>query len=181
MKNRLILVTGGARSGKSLFAEQLVAETASRKFYLATCPVFDGELAERIARHKARREADDWRTIEEQLDLGSALREAAASGGDGILIDCLTLWINNLFFQAAQEKREFGETEMAAECDRLIPELRAFPGIVVAVLNEVGMGIVPESPLARRFRDCSGRCGQKIAAAADALYFTVCGIAQRIK
>ena len=103
MKNRLILVTGGARSGKSLFAEQLVAETASRKFYLATCPVFDGELAERIARHKARREADDWRTIEEQLDLGSALRQAAASGGDGILIDCLTLWINNLFFQAAQQ------------------------------------------------------------------------------
>ena len=181
MKNRLILVTGGARSGKSLFAEQLVAETASRKFYLATCPVFDGELAERIARHRARREADSWRTIEEQLDLGSALRQAAASGGDGILIDCLTLWINNLFFRAEQEKREFGETEMAAECDRLIPELRAFPGIVVAVLNEVGMGIVPESPLARRFHDCSGRCGQKIAAAADALYFTVCGIAQRIK
>ena len=88
---------------------------------------------------------------------------------------------DNLFFRAEQEKREFGEAEMAAECDRLIPELRAFPGIVVAVLNEVGMGIVPESPLARRFRDCSGRCGQKIAAAADALYFTVCGIAQRIK
>ena len=100
MKNRLILVTGGARSGKSLFAEQLVAETASRKFYLATCPVFDADLAERFARHRARREADSWQTIEEQLDLGSALRQAADSGGDGILIDCLTLWINNLLFRA---------------------------------------------------------------------------------
>lgn len=177
MKNRLILVTGGARSGKSLFAEQLVAETASRKFYLATCPVFDGELAERIARHKARREADDWRTIEEQLDLGSALRQAAASGGDGILIDCLTLWINNLLF----EDPGLSEDDMARKAEELVAALREGPPVCVLVINEVGLGIVPESPLSRRFRDLSGRCAQIVAAAADEVYFTVAGIAKRIK
>lgn len=181
MSNRIVLVTGGARSGKSRFSEGLVLQSEGNPFYIATCPVLDDETADRVRRHRLRREAANWTTIEEERNLVGAVRLAAAEDAGAVLIDCLTLWINNLFFRAEQEKREFGEAEMAAECDRLIPELRAFPGIVVAVLNEVGMGIVPESPLARRFRDCSGRCGQKIAAAADALYFTVCGIAQRIK
>ena len=181
MSRKIVLVIGGARSGKSHFSEELVLRAEGTPFYIATAPVLDSEMAERVRLHQERRAAANWVTIEEERNLVNAIRLAAAEEAGAVLIDCLTLWINNLFFRAEQEKREFGEAEMAAECDRLIPELRAFPGIVVAVLNEVGMGIVPESPLARRFRDCSGRCGQKIAAAADALYFTVCGIAQRIK
>ena len=181
MKNRLILVTGGARSGKSAFAERLLCDVTARRAYIATCPVLDDEMRERVRRHRENRAAANWLTIEEQFDPGAALRRAEEQGCDGALIDCLTLWLSNLFFRAEQRNEPFGEAEAAVECEKLLPQLRAFPGTVVAVLNEVGSGVVPESPLGRRFRDASGRCGQLIAASADELFLAVCGIAIRIK
>ena len=96
---------------------------------------------------------------------------------DGVLVDCLTLWINNLLYR----NPEFSEQGMRETLAELLPRMRCFPGPAVLVLNEVGLGLVPETPLGRRFRDLSGRCGQLVAAEADELYFVVCGIPQRIK
>lgn len=176
----VILVTGGCRSGKSAFAEKLVREADSEnRFYIATCPVVDAEMAERVRRHQERRAADRWITIEEETDLVSALRRCTA--GSAVLVDCLTLWISNLMYAADQKNRLFGEDEMRAECERFQAACAAFDGTIVLVLNEVGLGIVPENEIARRFRDCSGRCGQMIASFADRVYLTVCGIPMKLK
>ena len=177
MDSKLILVTGGARSGKSSFSEQLILENCRRPAYVATCPVLDAETAERIRLHRARREADNWITIEEETDLAAAFNRAETARADGVLVDCLTLWINNLLYR----NPEFSEQGMRETLAELLPRLRSFPGPVVLVLNEVGLGLVPETPLGRRFRDLSGRCGQLTAAEADELYFVICGIPQRIK
>lgn len=177
MDSKLILVTGGARSGKSSFAERLILENCRHPAYVATCPVLDAETAERIRLHRARRETGNWITVEEETDLAAAFDRAEAARADGVLVDCLTLWINNLLYR----NPEFSEQGMCETMAELLPRLRRFPGPVVLVLNEVGLGLVPETPLGRRFRDLSGRCGQLVAAEADELYFVVCGIPQRIK
>ena len=175
--NELILVTGGARSGKSVFAESLLADRA-RKFYLATAPVTDDEMRRRIALHQARRAAARWTTLEDELDLAGMLRQAGAENADGVLIDCLTLWLNNLLYR----RPDFRETNLAETFSPVLAAARSLPGCrCVMVLNEVGMGIVPETPLARVFRDVSGRCGQLAAQEADKVYLTVCGIPMQVK
>lgn len=176
---KVILVTGGCRSGKSAFAEQLAKSHSGALRYIATCHVFDGEMAERVRRHRERRSADGWVTIEEEYELTEALEQCPP--GSSVLVDCLTLWINNLMFRAEQEGCVFGERMMTSECARLERQLDSMEGTVVFVLNEVGMGIVPENAQARRFRDCSGRCGQLIAALADEVYWVVCGIPSKLK
>lgn len=176
---RVILVTGGCRSGKSAFAEQLALSCPGKRRYIATCHVFDEEMAERVRRHKERRKADGWVTLEEECDLAGAL--ALCPAGSSVLVDCLTLWINNLMYRAETENRVFDEDAMNRACDRLEQQLRTMEGTVVFVLNEVGLGVVPENALARRFRDCSGRCGQRIAALAGEVWLTVCGIPVKVK
>ena len=178
--NKIILVTGGARSGKSVFAESLVTGCTEKRGYIATAPVIDDEMARRVALHRQRRAAGRWRTIEEELDLPTALRQAAVDC-DGVLIDCLTLWINNLIYHAGRRGEVFREEEFLRECRKLTAALREFPGLVVAVLNEVGLGLVPEDPVSRLFRDCSGRCGCEIAAMADEVYLVACGIPLAIR
>ncbi len=177
MSNKLILITGGARSGKSRLAEELVLAAEGSHFYLATAPVLDGEMADRVRRHRERRAAANWITLEEERNLAGAVRIAAVEGAGAVLVDCLTLWINNLLY----ETPELTEEAMAGKTRDLVGALRAGPPLGVLVINEVGLGIVPESPLARRFRDLSGRCAQVVAADADEVYFTVAGIARRIK
>lgn len=176
---KVILVTGGCRSGKSAFAEQLARSHSGGLRYIATCHVFDEEMAERVRRHRDRRSGEGWVTIEEEYELVDVL--AQCPPGSSVLIDCLTFWINNLMFRAEREGREFGEQAMVSECLRLNRQLASMDGTVVLVLSEVGMGIVPENALARRFRDCSGRCGQLIAALADEVYWVVCGIPSKLK
>lgn len=175
--NRIVLVTGGARSGKSSFAEKRVLVFGTKYVYVATAPVLDEEMKKRVEHHKAKRSGDGWITIEEPLDLCRALSEAEHMGADAVLVDCLTLWINNLLYEDA----DFNESKMAASVKKLLESLKIFPGLVVLVTNEVGFGIVPDTPLGRVFRDCSGRCGQLIAAEADEVWFCVCGIPQKIK
>ena len=170
MSNRIVLVTGGARSGKSRFSEGLVLQSEGNPFYIATCPVLDDETADRVRRHRLRREAANWTTIEEERNLVGAVRLAAAEDAGAVLIDCL------LF-----EDPGLSEDDMARKAEELVAALREGPPVCVLVINEVGLGIVPESPLSRRFRDLSGRCAQIVAAAADEVYFTVAGIAKRIK
>jgi len=164
------LVLGGARSGKSLYAERLIEESAGPGLYLATAEPGDAEMAARIAEHRARR-GDRWLTREAPLALAEALIEEARAERP-VLVDCLTLWLGNLM-QAGRD--------LAAERARLV---RALPGLaapVVLVANEVGLGIVPDNPLARRFRDHAGRLNQEVAAIADHVVFLAAGLATVLK
>lgn len=173
MKNNIILVTGGARSGKSSFAENLIGSDCQNKTYIATCPAFDEEMRQRIKIHREQRRNNGWVTIEEQYDLVRALADASGN----VLIDCLTLWINNLLYQ----NKDFNEAMMVERTKNLLVALKKYPGQVVLVINEVGLGLVPENSLGRLFRDCSGRCGQMIAHESDEVYWMVCGLSQRLK
>lgn len=175
--NKIILVTGGARSGKSVFAEKCTSEYAGKRAYIATAHIFDAEMEHRVKQHRDRRAGNGWFTIEEEYDLNAALELAREQHAEAVLVDCLTIWINNLMFRNGN----FTETEMKEETEKLIGALKAFPGLAVLVINEVGQGIVPENASARLFRDCSGRCGQLIAAVADEVWYCVCGIPWKVK
>jgi adenosylcobinamide kinase/adenosylcobinamide-phosphate guanylyltransferase len=159
------LVLGGARSGKSRYAECLIEQAAVAGTYCATAEPGDAEMAERIAVHRARRGAF-WHTVETPLDLPQAIA-AAADPARPVLVDCLTLWLSNLLLAGRSPEREAG---------RLCGALRESNGPVVLVANEVGLGLVPETPLGRRFRDAAGRLNQDIAALADRVVFIVAGL-----
>lgn len=158
------LVLGGARSGKSAYAEALV-EGAGGGIYLATAEAGDEEMAERIRLHRQRR-GDAWTTVEEPLDLCGALARAAAPGRP-ILVDCLTLWLSNLMGAGR---------DAAAGTRALVAGLAGLAGPVVFVSNEVGLGLVPETPIGRAFRDHAGRLNQAVAAAADRVVFVAAGL-----
>lgn len=176
---RLVLVTGGCRSGKSSFAQRYVEELGGPRLFLATCPVLDPEMEDRVRRHREERRGRGWDTIEEEVGIAAAV--AAAPPHAAILVDCLTLWVNNLVFRADNAGSAFGEDEAAARAREFADACRSRPGLTLAVTNEVGMGIVPDNPLARRYRDMAGRVNQTIAAAADEAYLLVCGLPTRIK
>lgn len=166
---RLTLVLGGARSGKSRHAEALVTAAAPPWVYLATAEAFDDEMKARIAEHRSRR-GGQWQTIEAPLDLAGAV--AGAPAGAAVLVDCLTLWLNNLMFKGRSIDTETGLFEAA---------LAARRSPVVLVSNEVGSGIVPENAEARRFRDLQGRLNQRIAARADRVLLLVAGLPMVVK
>ncbi len=157
------LVLGGARSGKSRFAEELLAERTGRRRYLATAEAGDAEMAARIERHRERRGAG-WRVVEAPPDIAPPI---AAAGKDAVLPDCLTLWPNNLM--AAGRDVEMATEELCLALGRALAP-------VVLVSNEVGLGIVPDNALARDFRDRAGRLNQRVAAAADRVYFIAAGL-----
>lgn len=154
------LVLGGARSGKSAYAEALLAGAPA--LYLATGQALDAEMAERIRLHRDRR-GPDWQTHEEPLDLAQALDGAARP----VLVDCLTLWISNLMHAGR---------DVDAECARLCEVLAAPAGPVVLVSNEVGLGLVPETALGRAFRDHQGRVNQRVAQACRRVVFVAAGL-----
>jgi adenosylcobinamide kinase/adenosylcobinamide-phosphate guanylyltransferase len=168
---RLALVGGGVRSGKSAFALALARTLGPRRVFLATAQAWDAEMAARIAAHRAERSAD-FETIEEPFDPLGALDRAA--GADVVVLDCVTLWLSNLLLRGASE------AEIAAKVVALADALRAAPFASVVVTNEVGMGIVPESPLGRTFRDVAGRAHQALAARADRIYFAMLGTMLRL-
>jgi len=174
---RTIFITGGARSGKSRFAEQLALGFGTALAYLATAQPLDGEMSDRIAKHRQRRGAA-WRTIEEPRQLGQAL---VANDGlhQAILIDCLTLWLTNLLLdQKLEEKTEERILEKVRQLAQILPGMKT-PVIIVS--NEVGMGIVPEHRLGRVFRDIAGQANQILAAAADEAWLVASGIPLRLK
>ncbi len=161
---RITLVLGGARSGKSVYAETL-SIAGGAACYLATAEAGDDEMSERIALHRARR-GPGWSTTEEPLDLVGALARLATPNTP-ILIDCLTMWASNLMF---------ADRDIEAEGDALAAFLPSVGGPTVFVANEVGLGVVPDNALARRFRDAAGRLNQKIAATADRVVFVAAGL-----
>lgn len=167
--NKLTLVLGGTRSGKSAYAEKLFAG-AETPVYLATGTAGDGEMGERIAKHKERR-GERWKTIEEPIGLAAALlRESRPD--QPILVDCLTLWLGNLMG---------GGRDVTQACDALISVLPRLKGPVVLVSNEVGWGIVPDNALARRFRDHAGELHQRIAEIADSVVLVAAGLPVSLK
>jgi len=159
------LVLGGARSGKSAYAEALIERHAAGAIYLATATSGDAEMAERIRRHRERRGAF-WQTIEEPLALCAMMAEAARPDRP-ILVDCLTLWLSNLMHAARDIEAE------TLALTNLLPRLA---GPAVLVSNEVGLGIVPDNALARRFRDDAGRLNQAVASVADNVVFIAAGL-----
>ena len=165
----IILITGGARSGKSVRAEARARSFAGKPVYIATAEALDGEMRERITRHRARR-ANEWKEYETPLELVAAL--AATDGGGARLVDCLTLWLSNLMHAGRDWE---GETA------RLTNTLGAQRSPVVLVTNEVGLGIVPDNALARQFRDAAGLMNQTIARAADEVELVVAGLPMRVK
>ena len=176
---RLILVTGGARSGKSDYALKLAQSLSAPRCFIATCPVVDSEMYERISRHREEREGTEWQTIEEQTDVAAILR--AHVDYSVCLIDCLTLWVNNLMYHVEQSGKLFSDSEMRQQCDLLIDAAFIHQGTVICVTNEVGLGIVPDNPAARLYRDLVGRCNRMMAAAASEVYLVSCGIPLRLK
>tara|TARA_R110002126_G_scaffold201487_1_gene349102 strand:- start:17464 stop:17988 length:525 start_codon:yes stop_codon:yes gene_type:complete len=170
LPNATTLVLGGARSGKSAFAERLIEDADLRPVYIATGRAFDGEMKERIRHHQDRR-GGAWKTVEAPLELIEAL--ASEAGSDcALLVDCLTLWLTNLMMD---------DRDIDAESRALVRHLKESEGTVVLVSNEVGMGIVPENRMAREFRDYAGRLHQMIAASADEVYLVAAGLPLRMK
>jgi adenosylcobinamide kinase/adenosylcobinamide-phosphate guanylyltransferase len=173
------LVTGGSRSGKSDHARRLAEDLPGPRTFIATCPVTDEEMERRVERHRRERAGAGWVTAEEEVQVVHALREAGSSGV--VLIDCLTLWVNNLMYEAERAGKVFGEDEVSARANDLITACRAASATVILVTNEIGMGIVPDNALARRYRDLVGRCNQVVAAAADRVTLVVSGIPVEIR
>lgn len=166
-----ILITGGARSGKSALAERKALQPCGRAIYIATARVYNGdtEMAERIAAHRARRGAA-WQERHAPVDLAQALRDS--DGDVPRLVDCLTLWLTNLMLD---------EADWRAATAALTETLAAQRAPVILVSNEVGLGIVPENRLARRFRDAAGHVNQAVAAACDEVWLAVAGLPMRVK
>jgi adenosylcobinamide kinase/adenosylcobinamide-phosphate guanylyltransferase len=168
------LIIGGARSGKSRFALELAEQKApGEKAFLATCIPADAEMRERVARHRRERNPS-WKTLEVPLDLAGALAESGRWAGI-VLVDCLTLWANNLLFETQ------GETGIDRYVGDLLNAMEKVSCPVILVTNEVGTGIVPENPLARRFRDVTGRINQQVAAACSRVFWMVAGIPIPVK
>lgn len=169
---QIILVTGGARSGKSKYAEQRAEELGARRLYVATAEARDEEMTQRIAEHQRRR-GNRWITVEEPVKLAETLM-AWRGRTDCALIDCLTLWLSNLLI--GRDKKYVVE-----EIEALVKIMAPLDFHVIIVTNEVGWGIVPDNSLARQFRDLSGWANQQIAAAANEVVLTIAGIPTIVK
>jgi adenosylcobinamide kinase/adenosylcobinamide-phosphate guanylyltransferase len=201
---RIELITGGARSGKSRFAEErarrllaslrggdttaATGQPDARVTYIATAVPFDDEMVDRIAHHRARR-PEGWRTVEAPDTLGPAIEQACREGGV-VLVDCLAVWVSNRLFGLGEPPEAPGadaapwweavnrlESELVSELAAACDAARAGAADLLLVTNEVGLGLVPPTPIGRAYRDLLGRCSQLAAARADAVYLTVAGLA----
>ncbi len=168
---RIILILGGARSGKSRHGEQLALATGLSPVYIATACPFDDEMRARIASHQARRQGQGWHDVEAPVELARAVT-AEAAPGRVLLVDCLTLWLTNLLME---------KQDTAAMCRILIDAIMRAPGTIILVSSEVSLGIVPENVLARQFRDLAGGLHQGIAEEADMVLFMVAGLPMTVK
>lgn len=166
----MTLILGGARSGKSRRAQRLAEAASERRIYVATAEPLDDEMKARVAHHQAERGAG-WRTVEAPLEIAEAL-DRLSSHGEVILIDCLTLWLSNLMHHGR---------DVTAETEKLCDTLQRFLQPVFLVSNEVGLGLVPETPLGRAFRDAQGRLNQQMAETCDVVEFIAAGLPLRLK
>jgi len=172
-ENHMIFVSGGSRSGKSRYAESRAKEIPGQRTYIATCPIIDQEMEQRIARHREQRTDQNWITIEEPTDLVRALNDSIES--KVVLIDCLTLWINNLLYDAQSAQQNLSEDDIRARCEEVTEACRRGNRTIIMVTNELGMGLVPADPVSRLYRDLIGCCNQSLAALSDEVVFMVSG------
>ncbi len=183
---KIILVTGGARSGKSSYAESILKDN-DNVIYIATAIAFDDEMKDRIKKHQNMRNKK-WETVDAYRNLKEVIA-AKSKNRDALFFDCVTIMVSNLMIIdrdvnwdiISQEKLNEIEGEVLREIDALMEAMKAFRGTSVLVTNELGMGIVPEYPLSRYYRDIAGRVNQRIAAAADEVTLVVSGIPLKIK
>ena len=172
--SKITLITGGARSGKSSFALSLGLQNYSKRAFIATAVPFDQEMKERISRHREER-GDQFRTIEEPIELPRVL--AALSGGNEVVVvDCLTVWLGNLYHHFQREEEKVG-----VQVEAFLAHLDHPACDLILVTNEVGWGIVPENPLARSFRDMAGYVNRRVAQKAAHTYLLCCGIPLTLK
>lgn len=175
MKSKLIVVTGGARSGKSLFAEEYLTSCSGRKAYVATAQILDEEMKERVAEHRRRR-PEDWQTLEISSGLSAAF-PAVLEQADAVLVDCLTLYLSNYLFAHETARDEEILQGALQEMENIVRAVRQTADkTVIFVTNELGCGIVPMSHISRLYRDVVGKVNQYAADQADEVYWTVCGI-----
>ncbi|MGI6091397.1 MAG: bifunctional adenosylcobinamide kinase/adenosylcobinamide-phosphate guanylyltransferase [Veillonellaceae bacterium] len=180
MSGKIILVTGGARSGKSTFAEQYASEQRKTVAYIATAQIYDTEMQERVTMHRERR-PNNWLTYEAPYADADTIKAAAASA-DVILFDCLTLYTSNLLLSSeAHKHREERVSYILNRVEQLIEAARQSTATVIFVTNEVGLGIVPDNALAREYRDMAGWVNQKVAASAEEVYLVVSGLPVELK
>lgn len=176
---KVFLIVGGRRSGKSDFGIKLGKSMQGPHAFIATCPSLDTEMDERILKHQQSRDGMVWSTIEEQVELASIIRN---NGRFRLfLIDCVTLWINNLMFQAEQKGCVFGETELIPRTNEVLDVCHQSQADVIFVSGEIGLGVVPVNPQARLFLDLVGRCNQMLAAVSEEVFMVSCGIPVRLK
>jgi adenosylcobinamide kinase/adenosylcobinamide-phosphate guanylyltransferase len=173
LKKRIVFITGGARSGKSEFALKTAEKMGKKKAYIATAESLDDEMRDRIEMHRKQR-GNEWHTIEEPRNLAKVFK-SLQSGYDIAIVDCLTLWISNLMGDGLTDEA------ILKKADTISNTVDKVKCSIIFVSNEVGMGIVPENPLARRFRDVAGKVNQTIASISDEVYYMVAGIPVKIK
>jgi adenosylcobinamide kinase/adenosylcobinamide-phosphate guanylyltransferase len=182
----LIFILGGARSGKSVYALKLAESLSGKKLFLATGEPFDDEMTERIKKHKKGR-GNNWTTIEEPINVADVIKENRKY--DVILLDCLTLWISNIIHKKSEVRglppnASIGGQKLEViykNINQLVSACKQSKATIIIVSNEVGLGIVPDNPLARQFRDIAGYANQKIAVVADEVFFVAAGIGMRMK
>ena len=172
--SHLIYISGGCRSGKSHYAQQLAENLPGKRAYLATCPIIDDEMNKRIELHQQQRSGRGWHTIETPIELADTIQQN--ENFDILLIDCLTLWINNLLYAAEQQGQSMTEQDIEDICIELIATCQQQSQTIIFVSNELGMGLVPIDATARTYRDSLGRCNQTIAKNCDEAIFMVSGL-----
>lgn len=174
-KNNFILITGGRRSGKSTYALDLAQSLGDKRLYLATAEAWDEEMKARISRHREER-GDGWETVEEPLNVEDII--ASSRHYDVILVDCLTLWLSNVMHE---DEDVIDDEYILERIGELAIAFGESKNPVIVVTNELGLGVIPDNPLSRRFTDLAGIMNQQMAAAADRVVFTVSGIPMTIK
>lgn len=190
MSRHLTFILGGARSGKSRYAEELARRAGERVIFVATAQAHDEEMQRRIAVHRSNRPTT-WRTLEAPTGVGAAIRAAPDTSPDAVLIDCITLLVSNLMLQGLEPHElqdvnvrvdeAAAQERLQAELDELLSVWRSSSASWIIVSNEVGSGLVPAYPLGRLYRDLLGWANQRLAAEADEVYLMVAGLPLKIK
>jgi adenosylcobinamide kinase/adenosylcobinamide-phosphate guanylyltransferase len=176
---KLILITGGVRSGKSNYAQQLAGNSGKKVLFVATAEALDNEMRSRITEHRKAR-PPEWQTLEAAIGIGDQIR-SNISGSDIVIVDCITLLLNNIFSREYRDTRSSVEITTNNEMSNLLNQIQEIPATFIIVTNEIGSGIVPDNEMARLYRDLLGKANQKLAKQAEEVFLMIAGIPVRIK